>query len=149
MSTPSLAEARRSLREQGDFQPLLELVPYARFLDIRVIPRGNEWITHLPFRDGLIGNTALRALHGGVTGSFMENAAVLHLLMHEEETRVPRSIDFAIDYLQPALSTDTYAACEVTRSGLRIAQIQIRCWQQRETHPIAVARAHFMLKPQA
>lgn len=146
MSAELLREARRAAREEGRFEPLLELVPYARFLGIRVIRNADDWISHLPFRESLIGNTVIRAVHGGVTAAFMENAALLHLMLHEEETRVPRSIDFSLDYLQPALSTDTYAACEVTRSGLRVAQVQIRCWQQRETHPIAVARAHFMLK---
>ncbi|MFP5304322.1 MAG: PaaI family thioesterase, partial [Gammaproteobacteria bacterium] len=87
----------------------------------------------------------LPALHGGVTAAFMETAALLHLLLQIDQDRVPKSIDFAIDYLLPGRPEDCYAECEVSRAGLRVAQTQIRCWQTDPGHPIALARAHFLL----
>src|SRR3546814_9443028 len=53
----------------------------------------------LPFRDSLVGNPRRRAWHGGVTAAFMENTALLQLLLQLDENRMPKSIDFAIDYL--------------------------------------------------
>jgi uncharacterized protein (TIGR00369 family) len=143
----TLADARRAAIERGDFAPLVALVPYARFLGVRLEDRNGEPRSMLPFRPGLIGNTMLPALHGGVTAAFMENAAILHLLLTLDQARLPKSIDFSIDYLLPGRPEDCYADCEVSRAGLRVAQVQIRCWQKRAEHPIAIARAHFLLIP--
>lgn len=145
MSETALGLARRAAREQQDYAPLVALVPYARFLGVCVEQNGGQLRSHLPFRPGLIGNSAIRALHGGVTAAFMENAALLQLLLRLDEARVPKSIDFSIDYLLPGQAADAWADCEVSRAGLRVAQVQVRCWQKSPEQPIAVARAHFLL----
>jgi uncharacterized protein (TIGR00369 family) len=142
---PKLAEARRRARAHGDFDGFVGLVPYARFLGLRVEQDGAGLRMRLPFRDSLIGNPALPAIHGGVTAAFMENAALLHLLLQLDQDRIPKSIDFAIDYLRSARTQDCHAACEVTRAGGRVAHTQIRCWQDDPAKPIALARAHFLL----
>ncbi len=144
MST--LVEARRAVRENGDFTPLHELVPYAAFLGVRVTQEEGALRFHLPFRQGLIGNAALPAIHGGVIAAFMENAAQLHLLLQLDESKVPKSIDFSIDYLRSAHAEDCYASCEVARLGRRVAQVQIKCWQSDADKPVAVARSHFLLE---
>jgi uncharacterized protein (TIGR00369 family) len=141
---PDLAAARKTAIEQGDFAPLIALVPYARFLGVRAEMHEGRIRTVLPFRPGLVGNTVLNALHGGVTAAFMENAALVHLLATLDQARLPKSIDFALDYL-PGRAEETYADCEVSRAGLRVAQTQIRCWQRSREQPIAVGRAHFLL----
>ncbi|MEC9362366.1 MAG: PaaI family thioesterase [Sinimarinibacterium flocculans] len=148
MSTPigsMLAEARRRAREHADFDGFVALVPYARFLGLRVEAQDGQLRMRLPYRRELIGNPALPALHGGVTAAFMENAALLHLLLRLDEDRIPKSIDFAIDYLLSARPQDCFAECEVTRAGVRVVHTQIRCWQDVPERPIAVARAHFLL----
>lgn len=143
----ALAEARRAMLEQGDLEPLLAIVPYARFLGVRVQREDGQLRSHLPFRPALIGNTVLPALHGGVTAAFMENAALLHLLLTQDQRRIPKAIDFALDYLLPGRPEDCYADCEVSRAGVRVAQTVIRCWQRHRDQPIAIARAHFLLTP--
>lgn len=153
MSTPdAFSAARRAAGEQGDFAPLRALVPYAAFLDVQVALDAGAPRFRLPFRKSLVGNAALPALHGGAVAGFMENAALLHLLLQLDERRVPKSIDFSIDYLRSAGAQDTHAACEVMRQGRRVAQVQIRCWQDEPATPgrtrdVAVARAHFLLEP--
>lgn len=141
----ALELARRVAREQQDGTPLVRLVPYAAFLGVQIQWTDSGPRIHLPYRESLIGNRKLPALHGGVTAAFMENAALLHLLLQLDETRVPKSINFAIDYLLPGRAQDCWAECEVSRAGLRVAQTQIRCWQQSRSEPIALARAHFLL----
>ncbi|HUP92634.1 MAG TPA: PaaI family thioesterase [Solimonas sp.] len=147
MIADALVAARTAAREHGDYDALVQLIPFAGFLGVRLILADGQPRSHLPFRPGLIGNASLPALHGGVTASFMENAALLHLLLHGDEPRIPKSIDFSIDYLLPGLARDCYADCEVSRAGLRVAQTQIRCWQKSPQAPIAIARAHFLLTP--
>jgi acyl-coenzyme A thioesterase PaaI-like protein len=140
-----LAAAGRRAREHRDYDGIVALVPYARFLGIRVDPQAAAPRMRLPYRGELIGNPVLPALHGGVTAAFMENAALLHLLLQLDEDRIPKSIDFAIDYLLSARPEDCYAACEITRAGGRVAHTLIRCWQNDPARPIAIARAHFLL----
>ncbi len=144
MST--LTEARRAIRENADFAPLRALVPYAAFLGLKIQQQGDALSFHLPYRPNLIGNASLPAIHGGVIAAFMENAAQLHLLLQLDENKVPKSIDFSIDYLRSAHAEDSYAACEVARLGRRVAQVQIRCWQSSESRLIALGRAHFLLE---
>lgn len=145
-----LAAARRAAKERADFSLLRQRVPYAAFLDVQVTIEQGEPRFRLPFRPSLIGNTVLPALHGGVVAGFMENAALLHLLLLLDENKVPKSIDFSIDYLRSANALDSFAACTVARQGRRVAQVQIRCWQDEKGHPgrtrdVALARAHFLL----
>lgn len=144
-----LNKARRAARERGDFSLLRQRVPYAAFLDVQVTMAQNLPRFRLPYRPSLIGNTVLPALHGGVVAGFMENAALLHLLLSLDESKVPKSIDFSIDYLRSANAVDSFAACEVARQGRRVAQVQIRCWQHEQgdgrERAVAVARAHFLL----
>jgi uncharacterized protein (TIGR00369 family) len=141
----AFAEARRIARERKDFEPLTALMPYARFLGVKLLEADGRPRAHLRFRKSLIGNASLPALHGGVTAAFMENAALLQLLLELDESRVPKSIDFAIDYLKPGRPEDTYADCRISRAGQRVAQVAIRCWQRSPNQAIAVARGHFLL----
>jgi uncharacterized protein (TIGR00369 family) len=149
-----LAAARRAAREQGDFGLLRQRVPYAAFLDVQVALENGAPRFRLPFRPSLVGNPALPALHGGAVAGFMENAALLHLLLLLDERKVPKAINFSIDYLRSANAVDAHAACEVARQGRRVAQVQIRCWQDDHglhgghpgrTREIALGRAHFLL----
>ena len=142
-------EARRIARESRDYEPLLSLMPYARFIGTRLIDIDGEVRVQLPYRDGLIGNAQMPAIHGGVTAAFMENAALLKLLLELDETRVPKSIDFSLDYLKPGRPEDTYADCRISRAGQRVAHVRVNCWQRSPEQLIAVARGHFLLTSSA
>jgi len=144
-----IAMARRQASEQGDFTALVNAVPYARFLGLQMFMQDDRPQARLPFRPGLIGNPRVQALHGGVTAAFMENAALLHLLYRLDIARVPKSIDFSIDYLLPGRAQDLFADCEIGRIGSRVAQITVRCWQSAPSRPVATARLHVLLAPTA
>ena len=108
------------LREQGraqDMQALVEHLPYARFLGIAVDRKGNEITTILPFSDHLVGNTQLRALHGGVIGAFLEITSIVQLLFDTSCERLPKTIDISIDYLRSGKPVETYGRAIVTRHG--------------------------------
>lgn len=142
----SMREALALAREHDDFSALIGQIPYACFLGMKAQRVGDVLHFALPHQDQLIGNARLPALHGGVVAAFMENAALLHVLWAQAETRLPKSIDFSIDYLRSARTRDCWAQCEVTRQGRRVAQAQVRCWQDDPERPIALARAHFLLQ---
>lgn len=126
-------------------ESLLNVSPYARLIGMKLTLVDNELRFSLPFQQGNIGNDQLPALHGGLIGGFMEMAAIMHLLWIRENTTVPRTVDFSIDYLRPGLSRELYANCSVTKHGQQIANVQVSVWQDTPDKPVAVARAHFLL----
>lgn len=146
----ALEDARAAWRSTGDAAALVACIPYAAWLGLRISRTADGMpVFHLPFRDALIGNYKLPALHGGVTAGFAENAATLHLLLVQEEPRIPKTVDFSIDYLQSAHAADLQAECTVERLGHRVAQVQVRVTQgdgeQAPPRIIALARMHFIL----
>jgi uncharacterized protein (TIGR00369 family) len=146
----NMEAARKLARERGDATALLRMVPYVGYLGLRMdltIPTAP--VLCLPFRPGLVGNPVLQAVHGGVIAGFLESAALMHLLLLLDEQRIPKSIDFSIDYLRSTHPEDSYASCAVERLGRRVAQVQIRCWQGDAAKPVALARAHFLLADDA
>lgn len=144
----------RSLIEQcrkgeASYQALVDRVPYAGFLGIEIQARGEELTFVLPKSETNIGNPTLPALHGGAVAGFLEQAAIIFLLLEMGEPRVPKTIDFTIDYLRAGLFRDTFAECRVTRLGRRVANVHISAWQVRRSDPIVIARAHFLLSEEA
>jgi uncharacterized protein (TIGR00369 family) len=138
------------LREQGraqDMQALVEHLPYARFLGIDVDRKGNEITTILPFSDHLVGNTQLRALHGGVIGAFLEITSIVQLLFDTSCERLPKTIDISIDYLRSGRPVETYGRAIVTRHGRRVANVRTEIWQESRSAPVAASHGHFLLTP--
>ena len=120
-------------------------IPYVEYLGIRVAPDGDQPLFRMPYQDKLIGNPHLPALHGGVVAGFAETAALLHLIGTLRGEKLPKGIDFSIDYLRAGRPEETFASCELVRVGSRVALVQVRCWQRSPDYPITVARGHFLL----
>lgn len=133
-------------RETGDFSRLLESVPYARFIGLECERFGDDLIFRLPKKEANLGNPILPAIHGGVIGGFMEMSAAIYLMMSQDSLRMPRIVDFSLDYLRAGLNRETYAECRLTRQGNRVANVMITAWQKSRSQPIATARAHFLLE---
>ena len=113
------------LRREGradDMQALIDHIPYARFLGIRIDRKGTEITTILPFDDRLIGNTTLPALHGGAVGAFLELTSVIQLLYNTQCERLPKTVDVSIDYLRSGHPIDTYGRATVNRAAVRDLQ---------------------------
>ena len=136
----------QALRDAGDFAGIIDSIPYARLLGVEFAEESDgRLLFTLPFRQASIGNPILPALHGGVIGGFMENAALIPLMWVRESGDPPKTIDFSLDYLRSGKPATLHARCEFTRQGKRIANMQITAWQDDENKPVAVARAHFLL----
>ncbi|HET8706167.1 MAG TPA: PaaI family thioesterase [Pseudomonadales bacterium] len=141
----NLAEAVRICKEKNDYSPMIEQVPYAKFLGMGLMRAGDELTFTLEKRESNIGNPTLPALHGGVIAGFLEHAAVLHLLFFMEQPKMPKIIDISIDYLSAGHYRETYAECKVVRLGRKVANVSMKAWQESREQPIAVARAQFLL----
>lgn len=148
-------------RRDGVLGRLVDGVPYIRFLGVEFARLGDELTATLPFREDLIGNPALPALHGGVTAGFLEITAIIGLswsLIWEEMEQgrmdpatltalpaLPKTIDFTVDYLRSGLPRDAYARARVNRSGRRYASVHVEAWQDNRDRPFAQATGHFLL----
>ncbi|WP_433769524.1 PaaI family thioesterase [Pseudomonas putida] len=144
--TDGFQEQLRQAHEQGDYAPLLQLIPYATLIGVECSRVGDELLFRLPANKDNIGNPLLPAIHGGVIAGFMELAAALHLLITTGSPGVPKIIDFSLDYLRAGQFRDTWARCQVCRQGRRVGNVAITAWQSTEAEPIATARAHFKLE---
>lgn len=143
-------EILKQLQAQGraeDMQALVEHIPYARFMGIRVDRKGNEITTVLPFDDKLIGNPTLPALHGGAIGSFLELTCLIQLLYSTQCERLPKTVDISIDYLRSGRPVETYGRAVVTRQGRRVANVRAEIWQEAINKPVAASHGHFLLTP--
>jgi uncharacterized protein (TIGR00369 family) len=129
----------------NDYSYLLAKVPYTQFIGMSVNRFGDEMVFKLPQKDDNIGNPILPAIHGGVIAGFMEMSAIVQLMVFMQAKKVPKIIDFSIDYLRAGLHQDTFAECKITRQGRRVAHVTINCWQTNRKQLIATARAHFLL----
>lgn len=141
-----LQELRNAGRGQ-DMQAVVELIPYARFLGIQVDQKGNEITTIMPFKQELVGNVNLPALHGGVIGAFLEMTAVIQLLFDTSCERLPKTIDVSIDYLRSGRPQSTFGRAIVTRHGRRVANVRSEIWQEERSKPIGLSHGHYLLTP--
>ena len=149
-------------RRDAALRALVSGVPYIRFLGIEFDRRGDEITATLPFDEKLIGNPMLPALHGGVSAAFLEVTAIVELswatLWEDDETgridlsapepvlpRLPKTIDFTVDYLRSGLPRDAYARARVNRSGRRYASVHVEAWQDNRTRLYAQATGHFLM----
>lgn len=132
--------------EHGDYGEMIAAVPYAAYLGMTVESGDAKRRYRMPFRDDLVGNAHLGALHGGAVAGFMEQAALFEALVSQSQRRIPRVIDFGIDYLRSARSRDLFAVCRVVREGRRVAQVRAEAWQGDRDTPVAAARAVFLLQ---
>ncbi len=164
MRRPAL-EPIQLVRQRRDdaLKTLVEGVPYIRFLGIRFDRRGDELTAIMPFDEKLIGNPILPALHGGATAAFLEVTAIVVLSWTlawenmENGTRavdgwdpchlprIPKTVDFTVDYLRSGLPRDAYARARINRSGRRYASVHVEGWQDNRERLFAQGAGHFVM----
>jgi uncharacterized protein (TIGR00369 family) len=130
---------------QAQIRDVFAAVPYAGLLGVDLELKGDELTLVLPYKDMLIGNPMLPALHGGVVGALMELTALAQLCVAMRQTAIPKTIDIGIDYLRSGRPIPTFARARVTKLGRRIANVRVEAWQGLRDDPIATLRGHFLV----
>lgn len=138
-----IAEAKRC----GDYGPVFDAIPYARFLGITGQVRDDELVGKLTYSEPLIGNPVIPALHGGTIGALLESTAIFQLFWQAETVILPKTINLTVAYLRPGRPVDTWARAVVTKQGRRVASVRAEAWQEDPARPIATAVAHFLVTP--
>lgn len=162
MSKPEPVQIVKQRRD-ATLNALVGRVPFTRMLGIEFERRGDELTAIMPFQEKLIGNPLLPALHGGATAGFLEVAAVIELtwaiiwedveagrvlpedLADPGAIRMPKTVDFTVDYLRSGLPRDAYARARVNRRGRRYASVHVEGWQDNRDRLFAQATGHFVM----
>ena len=162
LRTPEPVQVVKQRRDDA-LAAIVAAIPYIQFLNVSFERRGDELTAILPFRDDLVGNPFLPALHGGATAAFLEVSCVFELtwstvweaietgVMSPDEIAIgqnltmPKTIDFTVDYLRSGLPRDAYARAVVNRSGRRYASVSVEAWQDNRSRLFAKASGHFII----
>ena len=131
-----------------DVAALMAAVPYCEFLGLTASLRGEEVILEMPFDLKLVGNPIIPALHGGVIGSLLETAAIAQAIWSTRAVKIPKPVDFTVDYLRTGRAVTSYAKARLARQGRRVVNVHAEMWQEDEARPIAALRGHFLLAGQ-
>jgi len=142
----------RQAQSAHNAQLIIDALPYASYLGMEAMQQDGDWQFLLPPKKHNVGNPTLPALHGGAIAGFMEMSAVVYLMMNMDveeiaghEPRVPKIVDFSIDYIRACRLEPTHARCEILRRGRRLTNIAVRVWQQDPSVYSATARAHYLI----
>ena len=139
-----LAQLRENHAAYAAWRSLLARIPYARHLGLEVRPGQSGIEVHLPFREALVGNSMLPALHGGVIGGLIEITARVAAQSQDRGGRRPRILNCDIDYLRSARAQPTFASAEIIRHGRRSALVQVTCRQEDSSAWIACGRVQLL-----
>lgn len=141
MTSLALATALRH-----DRHGRLDMLPYARALNLSFERDDDETRLLMPFAPGLIG--APGRLHGGTLAGLLEMAALAAIIVAlPDDGRVPRlrPVTITVDFMREGTPVDTHAAAEITRLGRRVANVSARAWQFERARPIAGANINFLI----
>ncbi len=103
---------------------LIRIPNFHEWLNLRVAHVEDEHaLILLPYREELIGNPMIPAIHGGILAGLIDlagGAAVFTV------TNAPApTIDLRVDYVRPALQKDTVADARIVNSGKTIAFVDV------------------------
>jgi uncharacterized protein (TIGR00369 family) len=128
-----------------DIDALLAAIPYCAWLGLGARVEDGALILDMPFDAKLVGNPVLPALHGGVTGSLLETAAIAQILWETGAKAMPRTIDITIDYLRTGRALTSHARAHIVRQGRRVVSARAEMWQEDAAKPVASFRGHFLV----
>jgi uncharacterized protein (TIGR00369 family) len=117
--------------------------PFARCLGIRF---GDDGTLVMPFSPRIIGNPILPAIHGGITGAFLETTAIVGVTRELGVSALPKPIGLTVNYLRSGRALDTFASASIVKQGRRVVAFEAKAWQDDADKPIASAFGHFMLR---
>ena len=124
---------------------MTSLPPYAELLRLSVEPdpKGGPPLFIMPAHQGVVGRPGF--LHGGAIAGLCEFAAFGALRDAAGDGVTLKPITVTIDYMRGGKVETTHARAEIIRLGRRIANVEVRAWQDDESRPIALAHMNFKL----
>lgn len=143
-------------RALENLDDLIRIPPFHAWLGLSLVEATAEQaVVRVPYKDELIGNPLVPAIHGGITAALIDLAggAVLFAAL---DIPTP-TIDMRIDYLRPALAhRDLVAVARAKSVGKTVAYVDVEVFNvppgERETHAeaklVATGRCVYSTKDQ-
>jgi acyl-coenzyme A thioesterase PaaI-like protein len=100
----------------------------------------------MPFSPKIIGNPILPAIHGGMTGSFLETTAIVGVTRELSAAAPPKPIGLTINYLRPGRALDSYANVSIVKQGRRIVRLRQGHAPTREGDHFHFSRQIFIIE---
>lgn len=145
-TTPEALEALgRNARANDDPSALLAAIPLAAFLGIEMRREDGVHVAKMPYRDELIGDSSLPALHGGTIATLLECSATFAVLWAVDAAVLPKTITLTIDYLRSGRPVDTFCRARIVRQGRRVLVVESIAYQESPDRPIATAIVHVLV----
>lgn len=143
LERPSEPPGLPPMEAPSDATGLFANSPFARWLGIRDHDDGS---LVMPFSSNIVGNPILPAIHGGITGAFLETTAIVGVTRELGASATPKPIGLTVNYLRSGRALDSFASVSIVKQGLRIVAFEAQAWQDDRSKPIATAFGHFMLR---
>lgn len=125
-----------------------QYIPFNRWLGLRcleILP--GKVRVELPFREELIGNPEIPALHGGALSATLDTTGGLSVWSLARPMDRVSTIDLRIDYLRPGRSAPIVATAEVVRLGNQVGVSQLRAFHEGwEDKPVAAGMGVYSLR---
>lgn len=119
-----------------------QYIPAHRFLGITLHTlEQDRAVLALPYREELVGDPRTHRMHGGIIASLLDSAggtaAMTTMTSHED---IISSIDFRVDFLNPAKPEDVLAEGKIIRNGKNVVFTTMRAWHKDSGESIAEGR---------
>lgn len=124
---------------------LLKSNPYLSHLGIEFEINDGMVLGRVPFKQDLVGNPMIPAIHGGVIAASMELVAVGQLMLEAALEKRPKTVNVSIDYLRSGKPQILFAKAHIFKLGRRVANVEAFAFQEDETKPIAKLHGNFLL----
>jgi uncharacterized protein (TIGR00369 family) len=126
-----------------------EFIPFNKWLGMKVehLERGHLTVS-IPWREEIVGDPTVPALHGGVIGAVADAAGGIAIwsMLENAASRVS-TVDLRIDYLRPGKQEKLMAVATVLRTGPRLGWADIRLFHPgKESDLVASARGVYTIK---
>ena len=141
LRTPEPVQVVKQRRDDA-LAAIVAAIPYIQFLNVLFERRGDELTAVMAYRDTLIGNPALPALHGGAIAAFLEVAAVIELtwatawaaiedgtltpeaITSGHQFALPKTIDFTVDYLRSGVADTLCVILDASKLSIELKLLQ-------------------------
>ena len=126
---------------------LLRIPPFHKYLGVDLVEmEAGRVVVRMPYKDELIGNPTIPALHGGILAALMDLTGGVATFA---ELGIPTpTIDLRIDYIRPALARDHLCEARIVNLGRTVAFVDVTIKDENEGKLVAEGRVVYSTKNQ-
>lgn len=139
--TRFLSSAKSASREENS----TSAPPYEQMMGIRAANDEERSDGCMVFREHLIGNPYVPAIHGGAVASLLQATAKLALTRDTSATIHPQMLSCSLEYLGSPLTKNTFARATISSISRRFANVRVIAFQESPDQPVAAATIQFVL----